>query len=157
LGISINLIRSYTNTKHQTQKPKKKKKKKKKKKERRGKRKGRGGEGEQTSFWEARVRQAISKESSGLMQVAQGWPNHPHLAVQPSPIDYWMGLSWFLPSPGLVLKAPEKETLAVSAGRLHLCPPCSLCISLPYFLINSLYTHVLPWILPCGTKNLEVF
>jgi hypothetical protein len=45
-------------------------------------------------------------------------------------------------------KFEKKHSL--SALIFHLCPPCSLCISLPYLLINSIYTHVschgfFPW------------
>jgi hypothetical protein len=62
------------------------------------------------SFWywvfrlqSMRLRQARSRESSGLIcRLPRDGPNHPHLARSkpcPSPlIDYWIGLTWVLPS-----------------------------------------------------------
>jgi hypothetical protein len=76
----------------------------------------------------------------------------------PSPlIDYWMGITWFLPSHRLawIFKVPKKEKHILSAGRLHLCSPCSpLYFSSLTFNKLHLHPHVLQWILPAGHKEL---
>jgi hypothetical protein len=68
------------------------------------------------------LRQATSKlptSGSGMAQIT------PHLAEnhpRPYPlIDYWMGITWFLPSSRFswILKVLEKEKHALSASRFH--------------------------------------
>jgi hypothetical protein len=74
-------------------------------------------------------------------------------------IDYWMGITWFLPSNRSVLSfksTRRREARSLSLPLDSTCVPSCSLLYFPSLTFNKLhlYPHVLQWILPCGTQRI---